>query len=352
MASNNQTSGRTNPIISNLLLTSANANEGKYTFNKLKFAEYLLDNPSYFKGQIAAIPLAQQFGDGRVVGTGVLKRNVGGSYVDVSRERTFDTTDFECVERAPVTYIDQLEIDRTGDDRIALLNMKNSRTLQLTSAIFDDFEYDLLAAVFNTSSFSNATVAGLTGGIGTAWNAAGSSPAKDGVAVQNLMRARGAKVDYAVISFDVLQTLRSHPETLGVWYKTSGATNAPPVLDADATLQYWAQKWGLSKGVHVAETMYNSANPASTASLSEFVSGKVAFHCADGLSNSYNIGGNITANGLVSLAIVRESQYRGYEDPTTNPHGLQLTAKHSYALVTPYASAAYRPAYILTSVNG
>jgi len=352
MASNNLTSGRTNPIISNLLLTSAAANEGKYTFSKLGFAGFSLPNASYFKGQFAAIPLAQQFGDARVVGTGALKRNSGGTYVDVTRERAFDTTDYECIERAPKAFIDQLDIDRTGDDRIALLNMKMSRALQLTSAIFDDFEYDVCSTVFNTSSFSNATVVGLTGGVGTAWSAAGSSPAKDGVAVQNLLRARGAKADYAVISFDVLQTLRSHPETLGVWYRTSGATNAAPVLAADATLAFWAEKWGLSKGVHVVETMYNSANPASTAVLSEFVTGKVAFHCADGLSNAYSIGGGITANGLVSLAIVRESEYRGYEDPTTDPHGLQLVGKHSYALVTPYASAVYRPAYILTSVNG
>ena len=351
MASTNITSGFDTRALRELLLTSAAANEGKYLFPKLPF-NYRLQDTSLFKGTVRAIPIVHQYGEGGAVTDGSLIRQAHSQYFDATRARSFDETSYECLERSAKVLVDQQEVDDTANTEIAGLRMRESRLLHLTSLVFDAMEYDSCSAIFNTSNFSNATAALLSGGAGVAWNAAGSSPAKDGIAIQNLLRARGAKADYAVCSFDVAQSLRIHPETLNVWYKTSGATNAEPIADMDFALSLWAKRWGLSKGLYCVEAMYNSANPASTASLTEYASGKIAFHCADGLSNTYNVGGNITANGQVSLMCIRTQEPQVLEDVTTDPHGLQFTLKHRFTFHTPYASAATRPAYIITAVNG
>ena len=348
MASNDISQGRLSPILSELLLTSAAANVGKYTFGKLPECVFTLDTASKFKGTFRAIPIAQQFGDARAVGTGVLKHQAGAQYYDLTRERAFDSVSYECVARAGLVNVYDSEEERTEDTTIAGLMMRQSRATQLTSAIFDDFEYDFVAALFSTSNYSNADATALTGGAGVKWSGAGSSPAKDILAVKSTMRARGAKIDTIVLSYDVALALCSHPETLGVWYKTSGATNAPPSVPMEQMQAKWGGLWGCK--VVVVETMYNSANPASTASLAEFVSDKVAFHCFDGLSNAYQVSDTVTANGLVSLAVVQESAYRGYEDRIINPHGTQLVGKHAFDIAVPYASAATRPAYVLTDV--
>jgi hypothetical protein len=173
------------------------------------------------------------------------------------------------------------------------------------------------------------------------------------VAVQNLIRAQaGGQADYAVLTWDVAQALRYHPETINVSRVTSGAASvSTTVRTMDETLALWAERWELPLGVFVVKALYNSANPANTASLAEFQTGKAAFHCAAGLKGAVQVQDNVDiAGGLVSLVNLQESGYRGYEDPQTNPHGIQLAAKHSYAYTAAGASAATRPAYIITGV--
>lgn len=349
MASNELNLGRVSPILSDLLLTAAQSNQDRYTFSKLP-CTFTLDTASKFKGAFRSIPLKDQFGDARAVGTGVLKQQVGGKYYDVTRERAFDSVNFECVHRAAKVLVFDIEEERTEDTSIAGLQMRASKATMLAAAIFDDFEHDFVSAVFDTSSFSNSDVIGLTGGAAFKWSALGSSPAKDGLAVKALMRARGAKITSAVLSWDVANALCSHPETLGVWSRHSGTTLASPSVSMQEMLATWARLWDLPDGVHVVETMYNSANPASDAALTEFVSDKVAFHCFDGLSNSYQVSDTITANGLVSLAVIREKGYTGMEDRITDPHGTQLVGQHAFDIVKPYSAASSRPAYILTDV--
>lgn len=350
MASNDITQGRTTSLIlSDLLFSSAQSNKGLYTFNKVP-CTFTLNTASKFKGSFRAVPIKDMFGDGRVVGTGALKHQTGSKYYNLTRERSFDSVDFQCVYRAGLVEVFDEEEERTEDTSIAGLMMRDTRATMLTSAIFDDFESDFVGGVFNTTNYSNADATALTGGAGVKWSGAGSSPAKDGLAVKAIMRARGAKVDCAFLSYDVALALCSHPETLGVWYKTSGATNAPPSVDMETMLGVWSRIWGLKNGVHVVETLYNSANPVSTAALTEFVSDKVAFHCFDGLQSAYQVSDTITANGLVSLAVIREKNYTGYEDRIINPHGTQFVGKHAFDIAVPYTSAACRPAYIITDV--
>jgi hypothetical protein len=352
MASTNITSGRVSPIISELLLTAAQGNAGRYLAGMLP-CNFQLASGSLFKGDLRTLPTAQIFGDARAVGTGILKRQAGSEYHDLSRARAFSTVSYECIERAARVFVDDQDLARTSDSAIAGLNMRQSRALQLVSGLLDDLEYDCLAAVFNTTNFQNAAVGALTGGAGVAWNAAGSSPSRDGVAVQNLIRAQaGGQADYAVLTWDVAQALRYHPETINVSRVTSGAASvSTTVRTMDETLALWAERWELPLGVFVVKALYNSANPANTASLAEFQTGKAAFHCAAGLKGAVQVQDNVDiAGGLVSLVNLQESGYRGYEDPQTNPHGIQLAAKHSYAYTAAGASAATRPAYIITGV--
>lgn len=352
MASTNITSGRVSPIISEMLLTAAAGNAGKYVHNKLPIW-FDLRNGSLFKGSLRVLPVAQVYGDGRVVGTDALKRQSGSKYYDLTRERSFDTVAYECVEKAAKVLIDEQDVSRTSDSAIAGLTMRQSRAMQLASAIRDDLEKDTVAAVFNTSNFANAAAAALTGGTGNAWTAAGSSPSQDGVAVQNLIRtACGAKPDFAVMTWNVAQALRYHPETLNVKVVTSGAAPvASPVQKMADVMQMWADRWELEKGLFVVGGLYNSANPAATATLAEFETGKIAFHTCAGLSNATQVVEDVDVlGGQVSLVGIRESGYRGYEDPTMDPHGIQLAAKHSYAFAVPYSATSTRPAYIITSV--
>ena len=71
MASTNLTGGRVSPIISELLLSAAQGNAGRYLAPTLP-CNFRLRNGSLFKGALRTIPTAQAFGDSRVVGTSVV----------------------------------------------------------------------------------------------------------------------------------------------------------------------------------------------------------------------------------------------------------------------------------------
>ena len=356
MASTNLTSGRPDPRLTGLLGKAASGNAGKYVSEKLPI-HFRLTDASYFSGKVRSLPLNQVYGDARVVGTSALKRGPNGEYLNLSRERSFDEVSFECAERAARVLVDQLEIDRTQNVELAALNMRDSRAMQLNAAIMDDFEYDVVSNTFSTSVYQNSPVALLSGGAQVAWNAAGSSPAKDGVAARNLIRSQsGVKPTLGVITNDVLEALRYHPETLGVIMRgnaangLAAAATASAMLQDDEVLAVWAKLWGLKDGLFAVDAMRNSANPSAAGTLAEMAAGKVAFHCVDGLRiPATQVVENVEVfGGAQSILCVRESELRGYEDVTINPHGLQLTAKHSYDIVAPNALAAY----VLTSVLG
>lgn len=359
MASQNLTSGRPDPRITGLLGKAAAGNAGRYIANALpiNFNLASVGGAPYFRGYVRSLPLNQVYGDARAVGTDLLKRGPGQNYLNLTRERTFSETLFECAERSAKVLVDQIEIDRTDDDEIAALNMRDSRAMQLYSTLMDAFEFDVAANVFSTSLFQNAAVGALTGGVQIAWNEAGSSPARDGVAVKNLIRAQsGVRPSFACVSNDVVEALRYHPETLGVVLRgdatqgIAGAAVPAALLQDDEVLNIWARLWGLRDGLFKFDAMYNSANPAATGTLAEMASGVIAFHCADGLRvPPTQVVDNVEVfGGAQSILVLRESEMRGFENETIDPHGLQLAAKHSYDIIAPNALAAY----VLTDVLG
>lgn len=356
MASANLTSGRPDPRLTQLLGKAASGNAGKYVAEKLPI-HFRLSDASYFSGKVRSLPLNQVFGDARYVGTSALKRQAGGAYVDISRERSFNEVSFECDERSAMVMVDQLEVDRTANMELAALSMRDSRAIQLNSTLMDDFEYEIVSALFSTSAYPDAAVAALTGGAQVAWNAAGSSPAKDGVAMRNLIRtASGEEPTMGVITHDVLEALRYHPETLGIVMRGTVANGfaagvvPSALMTEDEVLSIWARLWNLKDGLFAVKALRNSANPAATGTLAELASGGVAFHTTNGLSNASQVVDNVDVmGGAQSILCVRESEFRGYEDAVVTPyHGLQLVAKHSFDIVAPNVNTAY----VLTSVLG
>lgn len=349
MASVNITSGRQSPVISELLIGAASGNAGRYIAGQLPCIFDLA--PGKFKGTLRTLPVAQSYGDKRAVGTGALKRQSGASYYDLTRERAFDETSFEAVERAAAVFVDEQDELRTLDEEISGLKMRQSRAMQLITSILDDFEYDVLSALFSTATYPDAAVSALTGGVQVAWDTAGSSPAADFVAVENITRAAcGDRPTFGVMSHDVLQSLRFNAETLNVKVVTSGAAPvARPIVKWSDVLEMWADRWELSDGLFVVDAMYNSANPGQSASLAEIISGKIAFHTSNGIKNASQVAENVDViGGVQSFLVLREQGYRGYEDATINPHGVQLAGKHSYTTAAPVTGGAY----ILTAVNG
>ena len=356
MASTNLTSGRPDPRITGLLGKAASGNAGKYIADKLPIHHRLTD-ASFFSGKVRSLPLNQVYGASTMVGTSALKRAPNGAYANVGRDRTFAEVSYECDERSAKVDVDQLEVDRTSNTELAALSMRDSRAMQLYAAILDDFEYEIVTALASTAAYPDASVAALTGGAQVAWNAAGSSPARDGVACRNLIRGvSGTEPSFGVVSNDVLEALRYHPETLGIVMRGTVANGfaaaavSAALLRDDEVLTIWARLWGLRDGLFAIKAMRNTANPILTGTLAEMATGIVAFHCADGLQvPASQVVENVEVyGGAQSILCVRESSLRGYEDANIDPHGIQLVAKHSYDIVVPNANAAF----VLTSILG
>lgn len=357
MASAELSSGRVSPILTEALITAAAGNAGRRVVEVLP-CHFNLSDASEFEGSFRTLPLDQIYGDKRAMGTGFLKQGNNAPARDLTRERDFDTVAYACEAEAAKVFVGYRELKRTMNDRIAGINLRTSRALQLMSTFRDVFEYDGLSAVFNTTNHQNATVAALTDGAGVAWDSVGSSPAQDGGAVQDLIRAKtGGEAKWAVMTHDVLRSLQRHPETLEMVLKgdaTKGVAMVAgkPRASAGAVLNAWREHWELEE-LFVVKAMRNSANPGQAGVLAEMVTGKVAFHNSDAIKTAVQVEDNVDAlGGLCSIACIHEEQFVGREIPSDDPEGVWMLGQRSYCWVTPGASAAVRPSYILTSVNG
>ena len=91
----------------------------------------------------------------------------------------------------------------------------------------------------------------------------------------------------------------------------------------------------------------NSANPNQTAVLADMVTGKIAFHTANGLMNAQQIEKDVEIlGGVQSIVCVQEFAPRGYEFQMEDPVGVKIIAARSYDIVAPNTGGAY----ILTGV--
>lgn len=334
-------------------MTAAAGNAGKYIHDKLPC--YITVGPAAFNGKLRTIPVKDIYGDSRYVTGRGMERQSGQQYVDIGRERAFVDTSYECVEEAPKEFIDEVDEQRTANDPNGAYGLKLSKMMNLQSTFMDRKEYKVVSAVTDTATYPTATVAALAEGVQVAWNAAGSSPTRDYKAIRKITRtATGETPTWGVISHDVLEELRVHPETVNLRGDlTKGVAIARDTeLTVDETLMLWARRWGLVDGLFPIEAMYNSANPALAGVLAEMSAGKVAFHCARGIKSAVQVVQDVQVRGgLVSFAVIEESAAEAFQNPETNPRGTQMVLRGRYTTVTPLGDAK-KSAFVLSSVLG
>lgn len=349
MSSTLQSQGRVDPI---LLDGIGFATPGRPLFEQLPIR--VDASGGAYSGYINSYPLALALGDANLTGTSGagIQRQSGSKYARPYAGHRQIQTAYACVERAAAVDIDEQDIERAGNraDRLRAAQLAPVwATVRLAA------DRALVAKVFDTSTYLTATVAALTGGLQISWKAVGSSPTVDGLAMRKGIRdATGQLPDYGVISYDVLDALRYHPETLNA--KVYGDTADGPaavivrdtIVDDDAVLALWAKRWKLPNGLFVADAMYNSAMPGQSVSLSDISTAKVAFHCSQGIRGAFQMGNDLTLGaGPVSLVMPMETDFRLKMDITTDPHGEQWTLKHSYGLAQP--SNMTSTAFVLTA---
>ena len=120
-----------------------------------------------------------------------------------------------------------------------------------------------------------------------------------------------------------------------------------PASALSDVLAKWADLWELKDGLFPVRAQRNSANSNQTAVLAEMVTGKVAFHTANGLMNAQQIEKDVEIlGGVQSVVCVQEFAPRGYEFQMEDPVGVKFIAARSYDIVAPNTGGAY----ILTGV--
>lgn len=349
MSSTLQSQGRVDPI---LLDGIGFAAPGRPLFQQLPCR--VPATGGAYSGYVNAYPLALHLGDANLTGTSGagIQRQSGSAYARPYAGHRVVQTAYACIERAVAVDIDEQDLMRAGAN-VDRLRAAQIAPLWATTRLAA--ERALIAKVFDTSTYLTATVAALTGGSGISWKAAGSTPTSDGLAMRKAVRdATGQAPDYGVISYDVLDALRYHPETLNA--KVYGDTADGPaavivrdtIVEDDAVLALWARRWKLPNGLFVADSMYNAAMPGQSVSLTDISTAKVAFHCSQGTRGAFQVGNDVNLGaGPASLVIPVEDDFRLLVNPITDPHGEQWTLKHSYGICQP--SNMTSTAFVLTA---
>lgn len=309
-----------------------------------------------FKGTAWSMPLATYAGHGALISNNGFVFNPSGPYPRPFTGYKPTETSYECKHHGAAWDVSLVDIEHAEKFPIAPHEQYAGivgRNLEL------EFEYDLLNnAVYSTSNWADVAVTALTGGGQVAWNAAGSTPIKDGRAMQELIRARcGFYGDYGFVTHDVLLTLSTHPHTLRVLGDpTKGvAVVDGMVVDDQAVLALYAKLWRLKYGLFSSEAMYNTADPLAAMSLGEMASGKVWIGCKAGVQGamtgqSGGTTGIMLGSGPVSFMVAREKAIFGKRWRTDEPDAEHGAGIQAYSFVFPSDMAD--TAELLTGVNG
>lgn len=299
--------------------------------------------PKNSSGLAYTYPLKALHGDGAKVGTAALKKGPGDTFPEIFTNVEPTKNEFKCeVHGGSPRLLSDREADRWDFD----LSLIEEKAMMLNRTLDLDHEVvGLRDNVFNTANWYNADVAALTGGAHVAWSTPGTSdPNRDGNAMQKLIRGQsGVNADYGIMTYDLLNALRVHPQTLGIYSATavgmasiaSGGANMG--LDDDVVLGIWAKRWRLRLGLYVVDEMFNSANLGQDANLSEIASGKLWMGCKRGVMgiSTGSAGVAIRGAGPVSLVRLVESQKTGYSWRENNPPGTKIAADESYCYLMP-----------------
>lgn len=350
MASNSISSHRVDKAVEGYLL-DAGQDEGVLVADKVP--EITVGSKN-FSGILYSMPLAAYLGDGSATATNKLKRAVDSPFPELFTDYVPTKTTYECEARGgKPRLLTDLEAARWDFS----VELKAEKAYLLRRAILTGFEYDtMVGQVFAAGNWTNAAIGALTGGAGVAWSTkATSKPTQDGNAVRELIRsASGVYPDFGFITHNVLNALRTHPETLGAL--TIGAAPATmisignTILPDQAVLDLWAQRWGLSGGLFATDAQYNSANPGQAAVRAELAAGQLWMGCKRGVRGAMTGTGGVAllGSGPVSLLRVREYGLQGYSWRSEDPPGDWIAAEHSYTYVRPTDMAG--TAYLVTGV--
>lgn len=292
-----------------------------------------------YSGIAYTYPLKAMHGDGGKVGTAAMKRGPSDPFPELFTDVEPTKTTFQCEIHggAPRSLSDR-EAERWQFD----VGLIEEKAMMLNRSL--DLDHELVGmrdTIFNTGNWFNAAVAALTGGAGVAWSTLNTSnPTKDGLAVGQIIRAAsGVAPDYGCITNDVLNVLRYHPQTIGVY--AASAVGLASVQDLavpdDQVLAIWAKRWRLRLGLYVVDEMYNASNMGQDASLTEIGTGKLWMGCKRGAMGGIAAAGGVAIRGAGPVSVVRlvETQKRGYSWREDNPPATKIAADESYCYLTP-----------------
>lgn len=347
MASNSISSHRVDAAVQGFL---ADAGQSDEMLVAHQIPEVKVD-AKRFSGILYSMPPAAYLGDGARIANDSLKMSAQDPFPEIHADYTPTKNIYECVARgAKPRRIADREAAR-WDFPIQMLEQWTFTTRRTVNLAF---EYDsLVNQIFATGNWPDVAVGALTGGAQVAWDVATSSPIQDGLAMRDLIRAgSGVYPDYGFVTYDVLQALRIHRETLGVFGTNAqglvAVANAAP--SDDAVLRFYADKWRLPGGLFCSQALYNSANSGQSTTIAEVASAQVWMGCKRGVSGGGLREGGVAllGQGPVSVVRVREYDLTGYRWRAEDPAGEYVAVDHSYTYVRP--SDTTNTAYLLTGV--
>lgn len=344
MANQSTAARRVDPLITTFI---AAAHGGDKNLKARELFKAVPVSSKAFQGVIFSDDPRQYTGDSQLItGTGLDVEARAPS----PEARSYDPLQgsYECRNKRHKGFVTKEEEDRSlfpmKEQERMTGSIVSTMDLRLEYLTFVDF-------VFNDGLWPTSTVALLPGGVGLSWRTAGSSPARDGIAMcLEIRRQRGVKPSIGAITKDVLEVLRFHPESLDIYGAVAqGLVRAPTHIDDDDVLiEIWRKKWKLRKLV-VVDQQYNAGRPGAALSLTDIGSGFVWFGCDQGLKGAVEVkGGASVRGGPVSLVRIEEKMPRGYQWRTDDPIGTYVKYEHSYTYFIPADMDA--TAFLLTGV--
>lgn len=175
------------------------------------------------------------------------------------------------------------------------------------AALSIDEEYDLSQLLHGTGIWTaSTTVAGITGGAGVKWNAAGADPIGDIEAMLQTFRTQtlGGKPRDAVIGYPLAQTLRTHVD-----FKKLASGMTLSNTDGNLPMTFgmlkavFAAQWGIN--LIIGDAMYRTNNPAVTNVPAEIWNDAIWIGNLTG--EAEDLGGMGVGVSDSALAIIRRS---------------------------------------------
>jgi len=219
----------------------------------------------------------------------------GGSRTPVQSQVMTDT-EAKTVDYKWAEVVDFVDIKRSqlpmGEEIAALETV--------TQVMYVEREARLAAAIFNTGSFTNATIAAT---FTNKWNTVAGTPLTDMKAISATFRTqtKGIRADTVVTSQEVVDAIAVNPEVRGMYFATaagvSGGNNAP--IPDEGVRQLIASTCGVPVNrVYIGEAYRNTANPGQTEASSVIWTDSFGLYCLNTPMNARRSTGSIRTQAV------------------------------------------------------